>query len=1642
MSFMDDAMEVEQNDVKVQEIHQQNRFLHSKRMIIVDEKCQAIVPDKPEKTLEKFIKHRQSLIFQTEKIEKLQNIDDYLLFAQSLILSQVDEQTAEDPKKKSKGFSGDGLILSGLSITQEQVNERALMFLKSMDYNIIKAKFYLLFPSLLVYNQYKHRHALQFSNEYMNEKIELYISKLNEDKMMQQNKWKQDLMDMINSKQKVHLAQLQTLLEQGQQLKYEVPESIKQIHSTSIQIQKQINKLLKEKQTLEKLRQHLEKFEEQIPIITPEISQLREQVQKSETFYQKLLKLPIPVEDSDNYDEIFENLISNSQSQKVQLKILANYNQEYKLLPIEIKAFESLHKRLYEFVLDLVEKISKFTKIQQTKTRLGQYISNQGEKTEKMTLSQAGIFNHQILKLIVTCDDFDYFNELYQQALELNEKVKQQIDDPEMQQKLLGEVLDCPFYLDVQERLQSMIDYSQILDSIKLKMSERQHQVANQQIQMLLSRGIINDELKLLQTQTLRVLEWNQLADEIISYHQNISLIDVYDENFELQQYPNTLLNPTSDIINQLDPDKVQEIESISERIQIWKEQLTSLIDCKQVQQTRKNNQNKTFYKLWELFKEGLRYRQELTLMTKVRDIIIQILDWHAQVYMIKQTLRVNDDSSQQIDGIDTICRVYIQRNGNQHTQDQIDKLQKFQSPFLSGSKDLQIIQALIQHTEKWKKDAKDAIQTQNQEQIKSLLDESLKLPVDELLVKELQSLHASHQKVNWILSTIATSDPLFDSILSALKNDESVKQLKDEMLTIFADNPQNKKKKEGMKLSKMAQNFFLNFQNTINSYLALLTQLDENKLKKLQPIRIQRLKEYQREVQNDDFNKQIEDWIQQYQQWQMQITNLNDQQQQKKKKKGKDSESQPETYSLTGDLLYYFKVPELLCLVLQGIEKNYISQELISSIEKLVIINRQAQIALSVLSVKEVSYYSEVFMPQFYVMAKKFRVINNWMQMASDMINDIPRLKNIIMIQKLKPFLEYLEQLQPQEFKMSKSAQQQQQQQQQQLQQQQTNQLFNQQQNQISQTQSNIKKKAQKSINKLKNKSQEESQPTYDQESQSLKHSKRVKQVSKLMRDDNIAFYDANVPLGKAFRSSPNECINSDPVMQALKKPIIQKRGYKKGFNRKASPNLEVECNSSNFLDQVKNSSQELLNLYSQDEIYCTCRQGGESAITEFQILKSLHEKNVEQFFNYHTKLQQQVKFMIFCDNCEEWYHYECMGIKKQREQNQDKYNCRICLKKNNIPFLILNENLWDQYIDLGSDLYEDYQKHKLQFEKNILPNSGEYIYGQFLLPTMEEFKEFVRIGQKLPAQLVELELLELLEQRVDEWRIRYEDHKNLDLPQLIAFYSESEWLPIQLPQSKNLLSLISQREFLNTANELLQSKATFKTKQLKKQQQEKTEQLYLYIKDKYPEQLSEIDHQIVKTIQMLRVQAELNNQLQQQLRQQLTFEQYEQLANQFEKEVKHHILQTDIKFSLPKLNELRQQITKLHQWNAEILAIFKDIDDIYTSNLNSQYQDTKPNLSEIQVKLKEYEMISIKVPNQCHEFVKALQAKAEELIYNIEQNLSQLSQDEQFELVKTVYLLKCRIPQFKELLLNKIHKDVQMRVVQWLPPQKPGLY
>lgn len=128
-----------------------NRFLHSKSLIIVDEKSQALVPPKPEQGNQWVAKHIK--VYLSSKCYT-PDIEDYLLFAQSLIMSSMDDTGSDDNgKKKNKGaFSGDGLILGGMSYCTEHINEQALNFLAQMNYNITKAKFYLLFPTLLVYN--------------------------------------------------------------------------------------------------------------------------------------------------------------------------------------------------------------------------------------------------------------------------------------------------------------------------------------------------------------------------------------------------------------------------------------------------------------------------------------------------------------------------------------------------------------------------------------------------------------------------------------------------------------------------------------------------------------------------------------------------------------------------------------------------------------------------------------------------------------------------------------------------------------------------------------------------------------------------------------------------------------------------------------------------------------------------------------------------------------------------------------------------------------------------------------------------------------------------------------------------------------------------------------------------------------------------------------------------------------------------------------------------------------------------------------------------------------------------------------------------------------------------------------------------
>lgn len=53
----------------------------------------------------------------------------------------------------------------------------------------------------------------------------------------------------------------------------------------------------------------------------------------------------------------------------------------------------------------------------------------------------------------------------------------------------------------------------------------------------------------------------------------------------------------------------------------------------------------------------------------------------------------------------------------------------------------------------------------------------------------------------------------------------------------------------------------------------------------------------------------------------------------------------------------------------------------------------------------------------------------------------------------------------------------------------------------------------------------------------------------------------------------------------------------------------------------------------------------------------------------NSNVQMCPHLRFMICCDQCEEWYHGSCVGISvsqgKRMEREGKEYTCPICVEK-----------------------------------------------------------------------------------------------------------------------------------------------------------------------------------------------------------------------------------------------------------------------------------------------------------------------------------------------------------------------------------------
>lgn len=105
-----------------------------------------------------------------------------------------------------------------------------------------------------------------------------------------------------------------------------------------------------------------------------------------------------------------------------------------------------------------------------------------------------------------------------------------------------------------------------------------------------------------------------------------------------------------------------------------------------------------------------------------------------------------------------------------------------------------------------------------------------------------------------------------------------------------------------------------------------------------------------------------------------------------------------------------------------------------------------------------------------------------------------------------------------------------------------------------------------------------------------------------------------------------------------------------------------------------------------------------------------------------------------------------------------------------------------------------------------------------------------------------------------------------------------------------------------------------------------ERTEQIY---KAKGNLKLNENDQYIMELIQALKVQLDLTNNLQNQMNQMKNgdhdLDDYKKLADKMENEYQER--ETKVKFSLNKLQELKQTIYRVEQWEISFERLFRKI-------------------------------------------------------------------------------------------------------------------
>lgn len=298
---------------------------------------------------------------------------------QAFISDRISKENLADYLKFVKFYSSEANSQSSGLISNSEpldLEERAVNFLHRMNYSITKAKFYLIFPLFLNFNEYRPNHRIELSEKEMQEKIEQYIDNIKEGKVNQYEKWKDELDKTI--KNRVQLNKLQILLEQGKTNKYDIPEYIKEIFEKANKFSKELKKVINDKAPLEDLIQ-LQQESQNYNIITNEMILFEEGLNRSYNWLERM--------------KILKDCKNN---EKIQMKLLNSCILEYKSLPLQEDDYKKF-KNIYDQANSLLEKLPSLGRI--SKTRMNINVS------EKISIEKARELAKSIEEISVKCDE-------------------------------------------------------------------------------------------------------------------------------------------------------------------------------------------------------------------------------------------------------------------------------------------------------------------------------------------------------------------------------------------------------------------------------------------------------------------------------------------------------------------------------------------------------------------------------------------------------------------------------------------------------------------------------------------------------------------------------------------------------------------------------------------------------------------------------------------------------------------------------------------------------------------------------------------------------------------------------------------------------------------------------------------------------------------------------------------------------------------------------------------------------------------------------------------------------------------------------------------------------------------------------------